>query len=75
MKESTFEDSMLELEDVVKKLEAGNLSLEESILEFEKGIKLSKQASQKLENAEKRINILLTDSEGKSKEEEFEPEE
>ena len=75
MKEDTFEKNMKELEEVVSSLESGNLSLEEAISKFEEGIKLSKKANEKLENAEKRINILLSSENGTFKEEEFEPEE
>ncbi len=71
MEKDTFEQNMQDLEEVVKKLESGNLSLESAITEFEKGIKLSKCANEKLENAEKKINILLTSENGEIKEEEF----
>ncbi len=74
-KEESFEENMSSLEEVVRKLESGNLSLEESISEFEKGIKLSKVASDKLEKAEKKINILITNEDGELKEEEFNVEE
>ena len=75
MKEDTFEKNMKELEEVVSSLENGNLSLEEAISKFEEGIKLSKKANEKLESAEKRINILLSSEDGAFKEEKFEIEE
>ena len=55
----TFEDSLKELEEVAIKLETGNLGLDEAIEEFEKGMKLSKECTKKLDEAEKKINILL----------------
>ena len=68
-----FEEIMLKLENITNKLENDNLSLNESVELFEEGMKLSKQANEKLENAEKRITILLdTDN---LKEENFVPEE
>ena len=70
-KELNFEETMKELEDVVQKLEAGQLNLDDSIKEFEKGMKLSKKASKYLEDAEKKITILVNDGEGNIKEEDF----
>ncbi len=57
--EKTFEQSLGELEGIVTKLEAGDLSLEESLDLFEKGIKLSRECRSRLTNAERRIEILL----------------
>ena len=54
-KEIKFEVAFSELEKIVKKLEQGNLTLDESIKLFEEGIKLSKICSSKLEEAEKKI--------------------
>jgi len=56
-----FETSMIELEELVSKIEAGNLSLEDSLKEFEKGIKLSRSCQKALTEAEQRVKIL-TDS-------------
>lgn len=70
----TFEESLSELESVAQNLEKGNLSLDEAILEFEKGMKLSKECSEKLEQAEKRINILVNNENGELIEEKFEQE-
>ena len=64
MKEKEFEDAMKELEDIVKRLESGDLSLEESLKIFEEGIALSRYCSRKLEEAEKRVSILIKDEEG-----------
>lgn len=72
-KELNFEELMVKLEDITNKLEKENLNLDESVELFEEGMKLSKMANEKLENAEKRITILLDTNE--LKEENFVPEE
>lgn len=74
MKEKQFEDAMKELEDIVKRLESGDLSLEESLKIFEEGIALSRYCFRKLEEAEKRVSILIKD-EGGIKRKPFESEE
>ena len=74
MAKENFEDSMKKLETIVTELENGNLNLDESVKKFEEGMKLSKQCSDLLENAEKRITILLKDGE-EIKEENFVQEE
>ena len=61
---------MKQLEDIVTELEKGELSLEESVSKFEEGIKLSKQCNQTLEEAEKKITILVN-QDGEIKEEDF----
>jgi len=58
-----FESAMTQLEDLVIKIEAGNLSLEDSLKEFEKGIGLSRVCQKALVNAEQRVKILSTDGE------------
>ena len=70
-KEKTFEEDLKELESIANNLENGELNLDEAIKEFEKGMKLSKECTKKLDLAEKKINILLQDDEGNLKEEEF----
>ena len=55
----TFEESLNELEKIASNLENGDLGLDEAINEFEKGITLSKECSKKIDEAEKRINILV----------------
>ena len=66
-----FEEAMAELEDVVEKLEKGELSLDESIEQFQKGVELSKFCTKKLDEAERRITILLEKENGEVKEEEL----
>ncbi|MBQ4119730.1 MAG: exodeoxyribonuclease VII small subunit [Clostridia bacterium] len=61
--ENNFEKSLIELENIIKNLENDEVSLEESIALFEKGIKLSNECRKTLETAENKI-ITLTDAEG-----------
>ena len=70
-KELNFEDTMQELEAIVKELENGELNLDDSIKKFEYGMELSKNASKYLEEAEKKITILTQNSEGKLEEQQF----
>lgn len=65
-----FETSIKELEKIANELENGNLNLEDSIKKFEDGMELSNKCSKFLENAEKRITILINDKEN-IKEENF----
>ncbi|MDD3303578.1 MAG: exodeoxyribonuclease VII small subunit [Clostridia bacterium] len=74
MAEKTFEESLSELEKIATDIERGDLGLEQAIVEFEKGIKLSKECSEKLDNAEKRINLLVKQENGNITEETFEQE-
>ena len=62
---------MEELENIVAELEKGELSLEDSVSKFEEGIKISKECNKTLEEAEKKITILVN-QEGKMQEEDFE---
>lgn len=57
-KQMKFEDAMTQLSEIVTQLESGNVSLDDSIALFEKGIKLSKQCSDILEKAEQKVRIL-----------------
>ena len=54
-----FEDTMKKLETITGELEKGDLSLEESVKKIEEGMELSKKASKILDEAEKKINILI----------------
>ena len=56
--ELSFESAMTELEALVTKIETGNLSLEDSLKEFENGIKLSRICQSALKDAEHRVKIL-----------------
>jgi exodeoxyribonuclease VII small subunit len=60
----TFESSLGELERIVRKLEDGEMSLEESLKLFEDGVKLSRECQERLDQAERRIEVLLKDADG-----------
>lgn len=60
-----FEVALEDLEQVVEQLESGELSLEDSLAAFEKGVGLVKYCNQKLNEAEKRVELLVKDKEGK----------
>ena len=60
-----FEDSLAQLETLVKKMESGQLALEESLQAFEQGIALTRECQQALSQAEQRVHILLEQN-GKS---------
>ncbi|MDD3627882.1 MAG: exodeoxyribonuclease VII small subunit [bacterium] len=64
-KDLTFEDAFQHLEEIVEQLESGDLTLEQSLEKFEEGIKLSRVCTEKLENAQKKIEVLMKDSGGK----------
>lgn len=66
-----FEDMMKNLEEIAKDLESGELSLDESVKKFEEGMELSKSCSKILEDAEKKITILIKDANGEITEENF----
>lgn len=68
-----FEESMKMLENIVIELENGNLNLDESVNKFEEGMKISKQCNKILEEAEKKVTILL-ENDGELEEENFEVE-
>lgn len=66
-----FEESIKKLEKIVSELENGNLNLDESVKKFEEGMQMAKQCNTILEDAEKKITILL-EKDGEITEEEFE---
>ncbi len=69
-----FEETIKQLEEIAKELEKGDLDLDSSVNKFEEGMKLSKKCNDFLENAEKRITVLLKDG-NDIKEENFTQEE
>lgn len=73
MSKENFEELMKKLEGIVTELETGNLNLDESVKKFEEGMKIAKQCNTILEDAEKKITILL-EKDGELKEENFETE-
>ena len=70
MEKINFEENMEKLEKIVTDLEKGELNLDDSVKKFEEGIKLSKECNKILEEAEKKITILLEEN-GETKEEDF----
>jgi exodeoxyribonuclease VII small subunit len=62
--EINFEEAIKKLEDEVKRLENGNMSLDESIESFEEAVKLVKICNEKLETAERKVAILTEMSDG-----------
>ena len=61
----SFEASLEGLEEIVQQLEGGDLPLEKSLELFEQGIKLSRQCQERLSQAERRIEVLLRDNQGR----------
>jgi len=72
MAEMKFEQALKKLEDIVAELESGDLPLEESLGKYEEGIKHVRLCQKKLEQAKKKIEILLKAKNGKVKLEPFE---
>ena len=68
-----FETALRELEQLVDSLEQGDLSLEDSLLKFERGIKLARQCQQSLDQAEQRVRVLVEQS-GESQLQDLAPE-
>lgn len=59
LKNCSFEELMEKLEEIACELEKGELNLDESVKKFEEGMEVSKQCTKRLDDAEKRISILL----------------
>ncbi len=59
-----FEEALKQLEEIVQKLEKGELALEESLALYEQGIRLSRLCHAKLEEAEGKIEMLMKDARG-----------
>jgi exodeoxyribonuclease VII small subunit len=64
MAKKTFEMAMKQLEQIVQELETGDIPLEKAIKKFEEGIQISKYCSEKLDASEKKITLLMQDSDG-----------
>jgi len=71
-KEINFEEAMKRLELIAQELEKGDLDLDQSVKKFEEGMALSKKCNEILEEAEKRITILIQED-GELKEQDFVP--
>ena len=61
---NTFEASLKKLETIVKQLEEGDMPLEESLKLFETGVRLSRECRERLNNAERRIEVLMKEADG-----------
>ncbi len=60
----TFEEALARLETLVRDLESGNVDLDASLASFEEGISLVRFCTEKLENAEQRVKVLLSTADG-----------
>jgi exodeoxyribonuclease VII small subunit len=60
----SFEDILVRLEQVVGRLEKGDLPLEQSLAVFEEGVRLSRLGSKRLDDAERRVETLLSEGDG-----------
>lgn len=70
-KSNEFEKAFQELEKIVQRLEAEELPLDESLQLFEQGIRLSRFCHQRLEEVEKKIELILADAKGEPRAEPF----
>lgn len=70
--ELKFEKALERLEKIVEELEAGNISLEDALKKYEEGVRLSRTCSEKLTQAEKKIQVLTKTLDGAFKRENFE---
>ncbi|MCW8127642.1 exodeoxyribonuclease VII small subunit [Microbulbifer halophilus] len=59
---ATFEQALEELEQLVERLEAGDLPLEEALSDFERGVKLTRECQRKLANAEQKVKVLMEEN-------------
>ena len=73
-KKPDFEKSLVRLEEVVRRLESPQLSLDDAMRLFEEGVQLSRECQKQLEEAEGRVEILLKKADGKLTAEPFDPE-
>jgi len=64
MAKDSFEKDLKRLEDIVAKMEAGDVPLDESMKLFEEGVKLSRLCSERLDKAEKKVEIITADKNG-----------
>lgn len=67
MAEVKFENALKKLENIVEALERGDLSLDESLKKYEEGMKLAKICTKKLEEAERKVEVLVKSEGGKRK--------
>jgi exodeoxyribonuclease VII small subunit len=75
MAEKKFEAALARLEEIVEELEKGDIPLEKSLKLFEEGVKLSRICNTRLQDAERKVEILIKDREGNVRAEPFKEEE
>lgn len=61
-KEENFEEKLSKLESMVNELEKGDINLDDAIDKYTKAMKLAKECSEKLKNAEENVNKILTEN-------------
>jgi exodeoxyribonuclease VII small subunit len=64
MAKEKFEEAMDKLEEIIKKMETGDMGLEASLKAFEEGIKLARACEKNLDEAQRRVEVLLRNEEG-----------
>ena len=68
-----FEKKLIRLEEIVEKMESGDLQLDDSLKLFEEGVKLSRDCNQELDKAEQKVKLLLkVDDDGQVTDKDFE---
>ncbi len=72
-KQPTFEESLAELEAIINELESGDLSLDKMMERYEKGVRALELCRKVLDQAEKKIEILVKGEDGQLRAEPFEP--
>jgi exodeoxyribonuclease VII small subunit len=75
MAEKKFETALTRLEEIVSELEKGDITIEQSLKLFEEGVKLARTCQARLQDAERRVEILLKDASGGLVRKTFEEEE
>jgi len=73
-KKKTFEESLAQLEEIVKEMESGRLPLDKALKIFEEGMKCSRLCQNRLDETEKKVRLLMADEGGNIKEKTFEQE-
>lgn len=73
-KKRSFETALKELEEIVREMESGDLSLEDAVKKYESGMKQSKYCLDLLDKTERKISLLTKDTDGHIKEIPFEDE-
>lgn len=73
VKKQTFEKAMKQLEQIVLELESGDSPLDKALQKFEEGIQLARFCSEKLDETEKKVTMLIQDQNGKAVDQPFSP--